>query len=97
MREVICVREDDRLVQCGDTEVYETYFTTVKEAFKYCQKEYGRCAGHIYHDDVDGPIGWIFQKTARYEDTNEPFKQETWVELHEAVPTRTIKYHYLSI
>jgi hypothetical protein len=26
-------------------------------------------------------IGWIFEKTARYEDTGEPFTLETWVEI----------------
>lgn len=88
------VREDERVVCFGESQVYETRYDTVKELFDACQKEYGRCVSRIYYGS---PIGWAFRKTSHYEDTGEPFVQETLVELHEATPTRTVQYHYMSI
>ena len=69
------------------------------ELFRHCQKEYGRCTSSVYVDR-DGKtlrIGWVFEKTDRYEDTGEPFMHETWITLHTERPTHSIKRHYLAI
>lgn len=42
--------------------------------------EYGRCAGKVYVNDGQ-PVGWIFEKRDRYEDTGDPFLHVTWVTL----------------
>ena len=81
----------------GNNEPYESRYDTLGEVYRACVREFGRCISKVY---VDGngaahPIGWIFQKTAHYEDTKEPFLQEVWVTLHTAPPDRHIAYHYL--
>ncbi len=73
----------------GDSGVYETRFDNTGELYKFLQKEYGRCSGKVYidKDDREGiAVGWVFEKIAKYEDTHEPFKLETWVTLHEKQP-----------
>ena len=86
--------EDLKGVHCGETRVYETRFDSRGELFKSLQKEHGKCVSKLYHDD-HGAIGWVFEKKSHYEDTREEFLLETWVTLHTAEPTKTIKYHYL--
>ena len=81
----------------GDSGVYESYFETPGEAYRACVKEHGRCTGRMYIDTIDGkakPIGWVFLKRAKYDDCDETFLQETWVTLHEKMPTRTVENHY---
>ena len=77
----------------GESDVYETKYDTAGALFRGLQKDAGRCVGRIYHDD-HGPIGWVFEKKTEYEDTGEPYLLETWVTVHTALPTRTVKYHY---
>lgn len=81
----------------GDSDVYESFADTLGELFRHGQKEHGRCVSKVYIDDLEGkskPIGWVFEKTAHYEDTGEPFTLETWVTVHDAPPTKTVTYHY---
>lgn len=87
---------DYRWLLAGESGVYETYTHDRGELFKSLQKSWGRCTGHVYHDD-HGAIGWVFEKTEHFEDTGEPFLQETWVTLHTAEPTRTVEYHYMGL
>lgn len=84
---------DYSYVLIGEHPVYETGHDTIANLFRSLQKEYGRCTGRVYHDD-HGPIGWVFIKQEKYEDTNEPYLQETWVSLHDQPPTHTVQYHY---
>ena len=66
---------------------------TLGKTFRYLQEEYGRCTGKMYRDRPDGSpvqVGWVFQKTARYSDTKEPYIQEVWVEVLKAKPTVTV-------
>lgn len=80
----------------GESGVYETRFDKIGELFKSCQKEYGRCTSKVYHDIKNKPqaIGWVFEKIAHYEDTQEPYKLHTWITLHDAMPKHHTKYHY---
>ena len=64
----------------GKTGVYESFTDSRKILFKSLQREYGRCVSKVYADDK--PIGWVFEKTVRYEDTEEPFTMSTWAILH---------------
>ena len=95
--------------RCRDSEVYETMYDTRGDLYRAMQAEHGRCVGKVYVEnvfpdtfavvDIDKDnnqivVGWIFQKLARYTDTNEPYLLETWVTVHDAEPTRTIEYHY---
>jgi hypothetical protein len=51
--------------------------------FRACRSEYGRCVSRIYVDTDDGPkaCGWVFQRRERYEDSEETYLREVWVEL----------------
>jgi hypothetical protein len=42
-------------------------------------------------------IGWVFEKKVKYQDCNKFYLQETWVELHDSMPDKTVKYHYHSL
>lgn len=82
----------------GEGEPVEAFTDDVGELFRFCQKEYGRCVSSVYIDGPSGEkvrrVGWVFHKRARYEDTGDPFIQETWITLHDAEPERTIHHHY---
>ena len=55
---------------------------TPSEVYHAALKEYGRCMSKMYIDNKDGKarhVGWVFEKKCRYEDTNEPYIQETWI------------------
>ena len=81
----------------GDSDIIEAFTDNPGELFRSCQKEYGRCISKVYVDCPSGKvkaIGWVFEKTARYEDTDEPFMQETWVTLYAQMPTKEITQHY---
>lgn len=50
--------------------------------FNDLQRAYGRCTSKIYYDTADEKltaIGWTFERTERYDDTNEPYIRITWV------------------
>jgi hypothetical protein len=71
----------------------ETSFSDVGELFKALKKEYGK-ATNMYIDGKGGKskkVGWVFQKTAKYEDSGEPYKQETWIEVYETEPIQNVK------
>lgn len=67
-----------------DSEPYETWTNDTGALFRELQREYGRCVSKVYVDREGGPvaIGWVFERTERYEDTGEPYVREVWVTLH---------------
>jgi hypothetical protein len=70
----------------GDSGEYETFadYNEKGRLFKHLQKEFGRCKSAMYIDhSFYGAlkIGWVFEKIMRYEDANEKYLQETWVEI----------------
>ena len=84
----------------GEDEPQETRFETTGELFKFCLKEYGRCASKMYittKDSQDKYIGWVFEKNVSYTDCDEKYLQETWVTVHDALPERKVTYHYASL
>lgn len=54
---------------------------TTGEIFAEMRSQYGRCTSKVYIDTDDGPraIGWVFQKRAKYDDSEETYLQETWI------------------
>jgi len=55
--------------------------------YKCYAREYGRPMSKVYvttADNRDIPIGWVFQKRERYQDTGESYLQETWVSVYDA-------------
>lgn len=86
----------------GESDIFETFTDDRGDLFQSLMSEYGRCKGKIYHDNVlddngnNLPIGYIFQKRQKYNDSNETFLMETWVTFHVKPPTKTIEYHYQS-
>ena len=89
----------DRTRNCrvGELDVYETSCETRGELYHHMRQAHGRCTGKVYIDGKDKTpqaIGWVFVKSARYEDTHEPYLAETWVTVHTGPPTRTVQYAY---
>jgi hypothetical protein len=87
MREQWVNRTENHLL--GDSGWYESF--TDKEAvlFRSLQKEYGRCTGKVYVDlpsEEARPIGWVFIKRDKYDDTDEYFLKETWIDLRHRYP-----------
>jgi len=85
----------------GDSGIYESYFTSPGEAYRQCQKLYGRCVSKVYVDEpgtgLIKAVGWVFQQRIEYEDCNESYIRETWITLHEKMPDKTITHHYQEI
>ncbi len=79
---------------CGNSDLFEPYTENIKELFQSLQKEYGRCVSKMYIDPNSQQIGWVFEKRIKYEDCNEYFIQETWIELHKSQPDHLITNHY---
>jgi hypothetical protein len=69
----------------GETEYYESFTDNVGQLFRSLQKEFGRCSSKIYVDlpDAPKPVGWVFVKRVKYDDTEEYYLQETWVQIEE--------------
>jgi len=81
----------------GSSGLYEPFTEDVGALFHALQREHGRCTSRVYVDGPAGegiPIGWHFEKRARYGDTGEPYLLGTWVMLHEEEPTVTRAPHY---
>ena len=83
----------------GESDVYETGYSTVGELFRAVRREYGRCISRVYVDRANDakPIGWVFERRAKYDDCNQTYLQHTWVTIHDALPTKTVKYHYAEL
>lgn len=90
----------------GDSGIYESYFTSPGQAYRECQKMYGRCISKVYidrpgtkgqtHQEIKA-VGWAFQQRIKYEDSPDTFIRETWVTLHEKMPEKHITHHYQEI
>jgi hypothetical protein len=80
----------------GNSDIYETMHETPGELFKALQKEHGKCISKVYQDREAGSIqiGWVFEKKAVYSDTKTPYKQETWVEVHDKKPETKTTFFY---
>jgi hypothetical protein len=84
----------------GEQEPFEPWTEDRGKLFRSLQREHGRCVSRVYIDGSDGkniPVGWYFEKTARYSDTKEPYKQGTWVTLFSRPDTVVRTLHYLSL
>ena len=54
------------------------------EIYRNYRSEYGRCAGHVYMTtkERDGvPIGWVFVRRVKYDDSGKIFLRTAWVTL----------------
>jgi len=83
----------------GESDVYESFCTTLGEVYRHGLKEYGRCVGKCYVDPPEGgppkQIGWVFEGRQQYEDDPaKSYLREVWVEVHTAPPTKTVEYHF---
>lgn len=50
--------------------------------FRRLSREFGRCVSKVYVGEGT-PVGWVFEKKAQYDDTNETYIMETWVSITE--------------
>lgn len=50
--------------------------------FLRLSREFGRCVSKVYVGECK-PVGWVFEKRERYDDTNETYIMETWVSITE--------------
>lgn len=73
----------------GESGFYETFTGNIGQLFRSLQQEYGK-AQRMYRDFQDGAsrqVGWVFTGKAFYEDTQEPYTREVWVEVASEVET----------
>ena len=77
-----------------ETEPYETAFTDKGKLFKACCKEFGKCISKVYidQDDKAVPVGWVFEKSQKYQDTNEKYIQETWITVFKSEPVKEVRW-----
>ena len=69
----------------GSSDIYESFTDNKGLLYKDLMREYGRCSGSMYRDTKvsNHPIkvGWVFEKITTYDDSNDKYLQETWVEI----------------
>ena len=82
----------------GKSSPYEAFTDDTGELFRHGQQEFGKCVSSVYVDTGGKKrrIGWVFQKSRRYEDTGERYIHEVWVTLYDAPPTQLRHYHHLA-
>ena len=74
----------DREIRYGESEPYEPFTDDPGKLFRNLRREYGRCKGYIYSDSANKgalAIGWIFEGTTKYDDSEDTYKREVWVTL----------------
>ena len=79
----------------GESDVYETEYDNLGELYHSLRRAHGRCTGRVYID-TEGKtltIGWVFIKRTRYEDVNDMYLREVWVEVHDELPTEVWVEH----
>lgn len=57
----------------------------IYQVYERMRKEYGRCSSKVYIDTKDKkakPIGWVFEKKTKYDDSDDFFIKETWIALY---------------
>ena len=79
LKEILVNESEGRLIEM--TEIYESFTDSRKTLFRSLQRDYGRCVSKVYAGDK--PIGWVFEKTTRYDDTGDPFIMHTWITTHQ--------------
>ena len=90
-------QDNEQRLFCGSSGLYEPYTDNIGKLFLALQREYGKCNSKIYIDTPDkktNAIGWVFEKLQKYDDCNEYYLQETWVELHDEQPDVVTTHHY---
>ena len=85
--------ENEKRYNMGNSDYYEPFTDDLGKLFASLQKEYGRCVSKVYIDEGQ-QIGWVFEKKEKFEDVNEYFTKETWVEVHDEKPTITTTEHF---
>jgi hypothetical protein len=86
---------EDKNYLMGEPYEYETFADTPGELFRSILKDGWRCTSSVYIDkEPPARVGWYFQKTDRYEDTNQPFKHGMWVTLL-TKPTTVIRQRHV--
>lgn len=53
-----------------------------RDLFRRLSREFGRCTSKVYVGE-GSPVGWCFEKKARYDDTGENYIMETWATITE--------------
>lgn len=77
---------ETRGYQFGDSGWQETCYTPANKGrlFLDLQREYGRCISKMYVDSLKEnrtkQVGWVFQKKMQYEDSDDWYLREVWVE-----------------
>lgn len=76
----------------GDCEWYESFTDNLGLLFRQYQKLYGKCVSRVYVDQAMGDgtmntyqVGWVFEKKMKYEDCNDFYIREVWVEYRKKV------------
>ena len=91
---------DGKWYGCGDSGFFTPFTENRGELFLAMQRENGRCIGYMYTERKNGndqKIGWVFEKRRRYEDSNETYLSQTWVELHERKPDVVTTCHFMTL
>ena len=78
----LCIGEDT-------IPINKTYIYSMSDLYKLGLREYGRCISKCYVDD-SVHIGYVFQKRAKYEDTDETYLQETWLSVEHYTSETTV-------
>lgn len=74
----------------GESDWYESFTDEEGVLFRDLQREYGRCTSKVYLElpgkSGEMPIGWVFQKKVKYDDVEEYYIQETWIQMKHRYP-----------
>lgn len=76
----------------GETEPFETQYTTLEDLFEGLQQNNGECIGKLYEDEEETQqTGWAFEKKEAYEDSpKEFFMRQTLVRVYAEKPVKHV-------
>ena len=78
----------------GESEPYETWTSDIGELYRQMRREYGGCVSKMFRDTAEGvqQVGWVFRKRMQYEDCEETYMREVWVEVFSSEPERSVSW-----
>jgi len=80
-------KDNEQRIGLGEGEAYQTAHSKTGNLYRACQRQYGRCVGHVFVDANKTPrkVGWVFlQKNPDQKGT----LLETWVSVYLSPPVR---------
>lgn len=76
----------------NEIEPYETMYSRKEDLYEACKLWFGKPVGEVYVE-INGKeksVGWVFEKSEKYEDTQKPYICENWITTYKKQPIKKV-------